>query len=139
MTSDNQALLEAFRGMLDEAIAPLATRMDRLETRMEQLDARAGRLESRIEQLEERVDTIDTRTGQIASDLLYLRDRVPLLEERIDNGLRALKSDLGLAFNDMRKISAAQERSDRALDGMKRELAGVQQRMAALEGMRGAS
>jgi chromosome segregation ATPase len=106
---------------------------------MEQLDARVGQLERRIERLEERIDTIDTRTGQIASDLLYLRDRVPLLEERIDNGLRALKSDLGLAFNDMRKISAAQERSDRALDGMKRELAGVQQRMAALEGARGAS
>jgi hypothetical protein len=79
----------------------------------------------------------DTRTSQIASHLLYLRDRVPLLEERIDNGLRALKSDLGLAFNDMRKISAAQERSDRMLDGMKCGLAGVQQRMAAMEGMRG--
>jgi hypothetical protein len=40
---------------------------------------------------------------------------------------------------DMREISAAQERSDRALDGVKRELAGVQQRMAALESGRGAS
>jgi hypothetical protein len=118
MTPENQALLDAFRGMMSEAIAPLATHLERLE---------------------ERVDTIDMRTSQIASDLLYLRDRVPLLEERIDNRLRALKSDLGLAFNDMRKISVAQDRSDRALDGMKRELAGVQQHLAAMEGTRGAS
>jgi hypothetical protein len=49
---------------------------------------------------------IDTHISQLASDLRYLRDRVPSLEERIDNRLRTLKSDLLLAFNDTRKISA---------------------------------
>ncbi|HET9221303.1 MAG TPA: hypothetical protein VFO07_02310 [Roseiflexaceae bacterium] len=48
----------------------------------------------------------DTRTSQIASDLLYLRDRVPSLEERIDYGLRVLKSGLGLTFSTICERSA---------------------------------
>ena len=51
----------------------------------------------------------------------------------------ALKSDLNFAFSDIRKISSAQERGDRAIESLKRELAGLQQRMAALEGAGGAS
>ena len=93
MTPENQALLEAFRGMINEAITPLATRMEGLETRMEGL-------ETRMEGLETRVETIDVRTSQMSNDLLDLRDRVPLLEERVDNGFRALKSDLNFAFSD---------------------------------------
>jgi chromosome segregation ATPase len=153
MTPENQALLEAIRTMIYEGNAPMAARLDRLETRMERLeqhvetiDARLERLErhvetidARLERLEQHVEIIDARTSQLSSDFLDLRDRIPLLEERIDNGFRALKSDLNFAFSDIRKSSAAQERSDRTIDMLKRELAGLQQRMAAIEGAQGAS
>ncbi|SRR6266545_1838712 len=110
MTPDNQILLDAIR--------EVAAHVERLETR---------------------VDTIDTRASQIAGDLRDLRDRVPLLEERIDNGFRALKSDLNFAFSDIRKISAAQERGDKTIDMLRRELASLQQRLATLEGGHGSA
>ena len=139
MTPENQALLDAIRTMIHEGNAPLAARLERLETRLERLETRVETIDTRLERLEQQVETIDTRTNQLSSDFVYLRDRIPLLEERIDNGFRALKSDLSFAFSDTRKIGAAQERSDRTIDMLKRELAGLQQRMAALEGAKGAS
>src|SRR5262245_16727725 len=139
MTPENQALLEAFRGMLNEAITPLATRMEGLETRMEGLETRMEGLETRMEGLETYVETIDTRTSQMSNDLLDLRDRVPLLEERVDNGFRALKSDLNFAFSDSRKAATAHDRNDKAIEGLRREIASIQQRLAALENARSGS
>jgi hypothetical protein len=58
---------------------------------------------ARMARLEQHVETIGTRTSQMAVDLLDLHDRVPLLEERVDNGFRALKSDPNFAFSDARR------------------------------------
>jgi chromosome segregation ATPase len=153
MTPENQALLAAIREMIIEANAPIVARLEGLERRIGQLEERIGQLEGRIGQLEGRMDrlegrmdrlerhveTIDTRTSQILSDFQDLRDRVPLLEERIDNGFRALKSDLTFAFSDIRKIAAAQDRGDKVIEGLRREIAGLQQRLAALEGRQSTS
>jgi chromosome segregation ATPase len=139
MTPENQALLDAIRIMIYEGNAPLAAGLERLETRIERVETRIERVETRIERVEQHVETIDTRTSQLSSDFVDLRDRIPLLEERIDHGFRALKSDLNFAFSDIRKISVAQEGSDWSIDLLRRELAGLQQRMAALEGAQGAS
>jgi chromosome segregation ATPase len=133
MTPEHQALLDAFRGVMNEAIAPLTTSMEGLETRMEGLETRMEGLETRMEGLETRVETIDVRTSQMSNDLLDLRDRVPLLEERVDNGFRALKSDLNFAFSDSRKASLAHDRNDKAIEGLRREIASIQQRLSALE------
>ena len=153
MTPENQALLEAFRGMINEAITPLATRMGGVETRLEGLETRVAGvqtrmdgletrmegLETRMDGLETRIETIDARTSQMSNDLLDLRDRVPLLEERVDNGFRALKSDLTFAFSDSRKAAVAHDRSDKAIEGLRREIASIQQRLAALENARSGS
>ncbi len=139
MTPENQALLTAIHEMLTEANAPIVARLEGLEGRIGQLEERIERLEGHLERLEKQVETIDARTSEILSDFQDLRDRVPLLEERIDNGFRALKSDLTFAFSDIRKIAAAQDRGDKAIEGLKREIAGLQQRLAALEGRQSTS
>jgi hypothetical protein len=114
MASENQALLDAIRVIVAEAVEPLIGRMDGFDRRMDGFDGRMdgfdgrmdgfdGRMDGfdgRMARLEQHVETIDTRTSQMAIDLLDLRDRVPLLEERVDNGFRALKSDLNFAFSD---------------------------------------
>jgi len=122
MTSEQQVLLNAIQGIVEQAIAPLTERMDNLDARV------AG--------LEERVETIDVRTNQMATDLLDLRDRVPLLEERVDHGFRALKSDLNFAFSDARMAITGQRTNDKAFDALRQEIVGIQQRLAALESKR---
>ena len=140
MTSENQALLDAIRIIVGEAIEPLTERMDGYDRRMDGLigrmdsfDGRMDGFDARMARLEQHVETIDTRTSQIAGDLLDLRDRVPLLEERVDNGFRALKSDLNFAFSDARKAGTAQRSYEKAIDALKQELASIQNRLAALE------
>jgi outer membrane murein-binding lipoprotein Lpp len=134
--------VDALAGQVDG----LSTRVDALSTRMDGLVAHVGELTERVDGLdqrtivlEERVETIDMRTSQMASDLLYLRDRVPLLEERIDNGFRSLKSDLGLAFSDIRNLTTSQSHYERMVGVLRQELASLQQRLAALEAGREAA
>ena len=154
MTSENQALLDAIRVIAGEAVAPLAERMDGMTERMDGLTEQVGglteqvggltermdgmaermdRVETRTAHLEERVGTIDVRTSQMLTGLLDLRERVPMLEERVDQGFRALKSDLNFAFSDARKVNAMQRNYDKAIDGLKEELADVQVRLTVLE------
>jgi chromosome segregation ATPase len=167
MTSENQALLDAIQGIVERSIVPLSERMDGLTERMdgltermdgltermdgltermdgltERMDGlteRVDRLDTRVERLENRFEALDTRTSHMATVLLDLRDRVPLLEERVDNGFRALKSDLNFAFSDVRKISMLQNNSEKSIDALKRDVASIQQRLTALERSQSAS
>jgi chromosome segregation ATPase len=124
---------------LTERVDALTERVDRLDARVDALTERVDRLDTRMERLENRVEAIDTRTGQMAAVLLDLRDRVPLLEERVDNGFRALKSDLNFAFSDARKVSMAQNNYEKTIDALRKEVASIQQRLTALERSQGAS
>lgn len=139
MTPENQALLNAIRGIVEQAVAPLAERVDALTEPVDALAGHVDALTERMTRLESQVETIDTRTNQMAGDLLDLRDRIPLLEERVDNGFRALKSDLNFAFSDARKASTTQRGYEKAIDGLRQELTDIQQRLAALERSQGAS
>jgi outer membrane murein-binding lipoprotein Lpp len=131
MNPENQVLLDA--------IQQVVAGVQRLDTRMDQLDTRMDQLNARVDQLGTQVETLDIRTGQMSNVLIDLRERVPLLEERVDNGFRALKSDLNFAFSDTRKALAGQERNERAIEGLRREIGSLQQRVTALEQTRQAS
>lgn len=132
MTPENQALLNAIRGIVEQAVTPLAERVDAMTGRVDAMTGHVVRLESQVE-------AIDARTSQMAGDLIDLYDRVRLLEERVDNGFRALKSDLNFAFSDARKASTTQRSYEKATDALRQELTDIQQRLAALERSQGAS
>jgi chromosome segregation ATPase len=131
MNPDMQVILDAIHG--------LGTRIERVEGRLEGVEGRLEGVEGRMNHLESRVETIDLRTNQMAGDLHGLRERVPMLEERIDQGFRALKSDLNFAFSDIRKNNLAQERNEKVIDGLRHDVADLKQRVTALEGTRDAS
>jgi chromosome segregation ATPase len=153
MTPENQPLLDAIRGIVHDAVVPILTRLggletrigviesriDAIESRIGVIESRIGVIESRIGVIESRIDTLDARTAQLATDLFYLRERVPLLEERMDNGFRALKSDLTMAFSDIRKITTGQDRHEHSIETLRRAMLELQQRLSALEQGRGAS
>lgn len=153
MTPDNQPLLDAIRGIIHDAVVPVLTRLNALEGRLNALEGRLDSLESRIGVIEGRLDVIEgrlnviegrldaleARMAQLATDLFYLRERVPLLEERMDNGFRALKSDLTMAFSDIRKITTGQDRHERSIEALRRDMLDLQQRLSALEQARGTS
>ena len=124
---------------LTERVDALTERVDTLTERMDALTERVDTLTERVDRLERWAETIDTRTGQMSIVLLDLRDRVPLLEERVDNGFRALKSDLNFAFGDARKASLAQNTYEKNIDALRKEVASLQQRVTLLERSQGTS
>jgi len=138
MTPDNQVLLDAIRE-LGARMGRMEGRLDGMDARFDQVDARFDQVDARFDQVEARVETIDARTSQLSSDFLDLRDRVVLLEERVDHGFRALRSDLKYAFADARRATTMGERHDKAIDELRGELAGLRERLAALESAQGGS
>jgi chromosome segregation ATPase len=119
MTSENQALLDAIRGVVEEVVAPLAdrierieighgallesiiTRLDSLEARLTTLEARMTSLETRMTSLEERVlhledpfERLDMRTAQISRELYELH-------ERMDREFTSLKRETELALGQL--------------------------------------
>lgn len=116
---------------MTEAVAPLLGRMD-------QLEAKVDGLGEKVDRLEERGDPIDGRTGQPIGDVRELRDRLLLVEERVDNGFRSIKIDIGLAFCDIGKVNGVQERQGGAIEALQRDMADVQPRVSAQESARGA-
>lgn len=129
MNAENQELLSAIRGIVAEAVAPLETRFDSLETRL-------AMVEGSIRRLEDLYETLDARINQMMTDLLYLRERVPLLDDHIANGFRMQKNDVQFAFSDMRRLTETQKNGDTTLAELQHELFALQQRIATLEAAR---
>jgi chromosome segregation ATPase len=154
MTSESQGLLDAIRIVVREEVSPLhqrfdtltehfdglnarvdglTERFDRIEIEqreqrflLQSIDLRLTNLEARVERLEDSIETIDTRTGQLAGDLLDLKDR-------LRDGLRALKRESELA---LRRISEQQidYRTQRnRLDELEDRVNLLQQRLDTLE------
>jgi chromosome segregation ATPase len=158
MTPENQALLNAFRGAVTEAITPLAERVDALTERVDALNERTQRIE--LEQREQRtllntvhtqvgswelhamrqdslVETIDTRMNQMSSDLFDVRDCLRQVEDRVRDGFHGLKKDITIDFSELRAIRTTQNRHDKTIDSLRDERAIIQQRLSALEDPQG--
>src|SRR5262249_2870341 len=118
MTADNQALLEAIRGVVTEAVAPLETKVDTLTDRVDTLTGRVDTLTERVDRIEteqreqRRISQLLlTRTSDLAmkldgamSEIYAIQERLSGVEERVHNGFHALKDDLALAFKDIQRF-----------------------------------
>lgn len=119
MTSENQALLDAIRGIVVEVVTPLFTpladRIERIEveqreqrlllqdisSRLTSLETRMASLEERILHLEDSFERLDMRTAQISRELYELH-------ERVDRGFTSLKRETELALGQLSWVENGQ-------------------------------
>ena len=64
----DQELLQAISTMMDEKIAPIYSRMDKLDSRMDRLDSRMDRLEKEVQDI--KTDVLETDRLQDEVDVL---------------------------------------------------------------------
>jgi chromosome segregation ATPase len=144
MTSENQALLDAIRVVVTEAIAPLETeqraqrvllegidlRLTSVEARLTKVEARLTDVEIHVARLDEQYTLLEARTGQISRELFEM-------SERMDRGFSSVRSDLRAAFHDIIELRATQKGHDRRLKSLEDKYQDLQQRLAALERAQG--
>jgi predicted nuclease with TOPRIM domain len=121
MTSENQALLDAIRGIVGEAITPLADRIERVE--VEQREQRRL-LESSVERLE-------LRTTQISRELYEL-------QERVERGFSSLKRESELSLRQVSKLENGQKSNKKRFKELEAQVALLEQRVEKLEDQRNA-
>ena len=78
-----EGLEKKFEKMLDEKLAPIYERLDRLEARM-------GAIETRMDAIESRMDAIEARMGAIETRMDAIEARMDAIESRMD----AIESDM---------------------------------------------
>ncbi len=144
MTTGNQPLLDAIRVIVGEAVAPLAERVDRIETeqqlqrkllegidgRLASVELRLTGIEERITALEEYAEKLDTRTSQIARDLFEMQDR-------LDQATRSLKRETTFSLKESSKLQIAQNADQKKIRELEAKVADLQRRLAALERAQG--
>jgi len=154
MTSENQALLDAIRVIVGDAVAPLTkgveglsgrmdgieveqraqrgllesidSRLTSVETRLTSVETRLTTLERHVTYLDERYETLDARTSQIAQDLFDLG-------ERMDKGFAAIRSDLRVAFHEIVELQTGQKGQTRRIKALEEKVSELQQRLEKLE------
>src|SRR5262245_10888188 len=147
MTSENQALLDAIRVVVTEAIAPLETEQRAQRVLLEGIDLRLTSVETRLTSVEARLTSVETRLSNLEAHVMQLDEQYSLLEirtgqisrelfelgERMDRGFSAVRSDLRAAFHDIIEVRATQKGHDRRLKALEDKYLDLQQRLAALE------
>lgn len=154
MTAENQALLEAIRVVVGEAVAPLTERMDGLTDRMDRMEAEqhAQRkllegMDSRLTSMEGQLAGIESQLANVAMRVVYLDEHYETLEartsqighdlfamgERIDKNLAALRSDLRDAFHDLVAIQTSQKGQRGRIQALEEKVSELQQRLEKLE------
>ena len=134
-------------GGLTGQVGGLTTRMDRVEKeqqiqrgllhsieesideRFTRLDLRLTNLEAVSLRLENESGTIETRTGQIYSDVLDLLE----LQEKVNQGFHAFKSDLQQAFQDIGAVQEAQAGQRRQMKQLRERVDQLERRLSKLE------
>jgi chromosome segregation ATPase len=161
MTAENQALLDAIRTVVGEAVAPLTERMDGLTERMDGLTERMDGLTERMDRMEteqlaqrgllERMDArlngIESRLTNVAMRVAHLDEHYETLEartsqiahdlfemsERVDRSLAALRSDLRDAFHDLVALQTSQKGHRGRIQALEDKVNELQQRLEKLE------
>ena len=75
-----EGLEKKFEKMLDEKLAPIYERLDRLEARMGAIETRMDAIESRMDAIEARMGAIETRMDAIESDMKDVKKRLANIE-----------------------------------------------------------
>jgi chromosome segregation ATPase len=161
MTAANQALLDAIRVVVGEAVAPLTERMDDLTERMDGLTGQVHGLTGRIDRMEAeqlaqrkllesmdgRLTSIESRLTNVAMRVAYLDERYETLEartsqiahdlfaigERIDKSLAVLRSDLRDAFHDLVALQTSQKGQRGRIQALEEKVGELEQRLEKLE------
>jgi len=149
--SENQALLDAIRGIVHSEIAPLTehvvTLTDRVDTLTDRVDTLTDRvdqmseqirgieirlisIEDRLSRVEEAVERLELRTNQVARDVLEL-------QERVDRGFDTLKSETTLALKEIGTIKQNQRADRKKIRELENKVADLQRRLAAVESAQG--
>jgi chromosome segregation ATPase len=143
--SENQALFDAIRVIIGEAVAPLSEkidgltehvnglslRMDDFSDRLRIVETRLTSIEDRVGRLEEIAERLEMRTGQLSRDLLELQDRM-------ERGFASVKSETTLALKDIGAIKQTQQADQKKIRELEKKVAALQQRLSALENARAA-
>ena len=77
-------LLEVFAADAKQRFDGIETKIDRLETKVDQIDARIGRVETKVDQLDARVGRLETKVDQIDARLGRVETKVDQLETKVD-------------------------------------------------------
>jgi chromosome segregation ATPase len=166
MTTIDQALLNAIRGVVGEAVAPLSgkidgltdqvggltERLDRVETEQqlqrrllysiqESVDERFAHLELRLTNLEGMLLRLENEIGTIETRTSQIySDVIDLLElqDKVNKGFQTFKSDLQRAFLDIGAIQEAQSGQQRQMKQLRQRVDALERRLAKIEGAGGA-
>ena len=78
-----EALANAFRNVIVEAVGPLHEKIDRLERKVDDLARRVDALERRMDSLEHRMDSLENRMDSLEHRMDGLEREVKVLEQNI--------------------------------------------------------
>jgi hypothetical protein len=137
MDAPNQLFLDAIRGVVGTAVAPLATKIDTLTERVDTLTERVDRIDDEQKDHRKLLQILLMRSSDLAvkvdgatTELFAIQDRLSGVEERVDKGFRALKDDLTLAFKDIQRFRTEYTRQHTLAD---QDLKAALRRIEALE------
>jgi len=154
MATVDQALLQAIRVVVGEAVAPLGEKIDGLTERVNGLTERVDQFETeqraqrvllegmstqlmaielrlnsiddRVTALEEYAEKLDTRTSQIARDLFEMQDR-------LDQATRTLKRETTFSLKEASRIQTAQLSDQKKIRDLEAKIAELQRRIDTIE------
>ncbi len=136
MTTVDQALLNAIRVVVGEAVAPLGEKIDGLTERVDGLTERVDGLTERVDGLTERVDGVETEQ-QLQRRLLYsiqesiderftrLDLRLTNLEAmslRLENEIGTIETRTGQIYSDVMDLLELQDKVNEGFRSFKKEL-----------------
>lgn len=158
MTSENQALLDAIRGIVVEVVTPLFTplaerierieveqreqrlllqginsRLDSIEARLEDLETRMTGLETRMTGLEERVSHLEDSFERLDLRAAQISRELYELHERMDRGFTSLKRETELSLGQLSKMENGRRKQQKRIRELEDRVALLQQRVEKLE------
>jgi outer membrane murein-binding lipoprotein Lpp len=96
---------------LKQEIRSVATRVDRLETKVDKLDSKVDKLETKVDELDSKIDKLETKVDKLDSKVDKLETKV----DKLDKGLRSMKKQIASSIEIQADRGARLERLEKTL------------------------
>lgn len=125
-TEDLQQIEAILNRKLDEKLAPIFVRLDRIGVRLDSLEARMGNLELRMDGVEDRMDNLEGRLEKLEFEVkdlrdglneqsLRLRQEIGGVNHRLDQLIAMQSEDVQQAYSDIAKLDRRLNRVEKQL------------------------
>ena len=130
MSENNRQMMEEMHTQIQDAVAPIYSRLDKVDARLDKVDARLDKVDARLDKVDARLDKVDARLDKVESELQSVKALATKTQLIVENEIDRKINLLLEGHNDLHRRVVQLEQMNEILNEVKNDVWAIKQTVA---------